>query len=732
MNAYAILYVNEHLQDLLDEAASSPRVQADQPACVKRIASAASLGQGAFSAARRLQPVDPPDARRLSVPELRPPPLSFRPSSHNERPPVPPPGVVVFVARRDAATDAPHRCQLGAYTGSPCPEPSLREEVDACSRSCASAGRHRQAAGRTDWGGYSGYFTDPDGHHWEVAWNPFWPMRDDGRIDSRPARGRRASMSRSVRPSGRRVATRPRGRASSTSSTAPSRRSPASSRRRTRPRRLARSARAGSRAVRRPPGSPRWRPPERVESRPSTAGTSVGMSPPTTMTRSAAVSARGPASSAGERPLERSGVVHQVTPSGTPRIALGRGDHHDRRRRPPGQRRSRGRAAAGRRSARRACRGRTATSARRPGRSRRSARSLRVVPTEPAGRAPSGPGTCPSGVRRRIARRSRSSRIAITYLRLVPVASRKAAGVSGARAAIAMARAARVAVGRHGVGQVGLEDDDPRRPFQRPDAGAADRPPRGPPRPAAAARAPRARLQPVHRGRQGRVRDPPRRRPGRRTTSPSRTSRPSATSSSTTCAAAAAPRPRRDGHRPAERRGGRRRAPTRGGLVADRRDRRVAASGPHVGREVGPATSTGAVQVEPGARRRPAASAATRIRGLTPPRDPARRRDVEDDAADRRLAVPARRTNRSPARERDGLGQPDDPGRRPVGRSSASRPAPTDRRVHRGRPGMEPAARPIGDGPAGTRRGPGPWRRRPDRPSAPSRDAARRRRSRRG
>jgi uncharacterized glyoxalase superfamily protein PhnB len=34
----------------------------------------------------------------------------------------------------------------------------------------------------TDWGGYSGYFADPDGHHWEVAWNPFWPVRDDGRI----------------------------------------------------------------------------------------------------------------------------------------------------------------------------------------------------------------------------------------------------------------------------------------------------------------------------------------------------------------------------------------------------------------------------------------------------------------------------------------------------------------------------------------------------------------------
>ncbi|HET9083262.1 MAG TPA: VOC family protein, partial [Candidatus Limnocylindrales bacterium] len=35
----------------------------------------------------------------------------------------------------------------------------------------------------TDWGGYSGYFADPDGHHWEVAWNPFWPIRPDGRID---------------------------------------------------------------------------------------------------------------------------------------------------------------------------------------------------------------------------------------------------------------------------------------------------------------------------------------------------------------------------------------------------------------------------------------------------------------------------------------------------------------------------------------------------------------------
>jgi len=32
------------------------------------------------------------------------------------------------------------------------------------------------------WGGYSGYFTDPDGHLWEVAHNPFFPMDGDGNL----------------------------------------------------------------------------------------------------------------------------------------------------------------------------------------------------------------------------------------------------------------------------------------------------------------------------------------------------------------------------------------------------------------------------------------------------------------------------------------------------------------------------------------------------------------------
>ena len=31
-----------------------------------------------------------------------------------------------------------------------------------------------------EWGGYSGYFADPDGHLWEVAHNPFWPLDERG------------------------------------------------------------------------------------------------------------------------------------------------------------------------------------------------------------------------------------------------------------------------------------------------------------------------------------------------------------------------------------------------------------------------------------------------------------------------------------------------------------------------------------------------------------------------
>ncbi len=44
-----------------------------------------------------------------------------------------------------------------------------------------------QPARRVFWGGYSGYFTDPDGHLWEVAYNPLWPLDANGRPQLPPA-----------------------------------------------------------------------------------------------------------------------------------------------------------------------------------------------------------------------------------------------------------------------------------------------------------------------------------------------------------------------------------------------------------------------------------------------------------------------------------------------------------------------------------------------------------------
>lgn len=58
-----------------------------------------------------------------------------------------------------------------------------REEVDAIvARAARAGGRLVKPAIDTPWGGYAGYFADPDGHLWEVAWNPHWTLRDDGSI----------------------------------------------------------------------------------------------------------------------------------------------------------------------------------------------------------------------------------------------------------------------------------------------------------------------------------------------------------------------------------------------------------------------------------------------------------------------------------------------------------------------------------------------------------------------
>jgi uncharacterized protein len=58
-----------------------------------------------------------------------------------------------------------------------------RGEVDSVLAQAEAAGaKLLKPAQDTFWGGYDGYFADPDGFLWEVAWNPFFPIAEDGSI----------------------------------------------------------------------------------------------------------------------------------------------------------------------------------------------------------------------------------------------------------------------------------------------------------------------------------------------------------------------------------------------------------------------------------------------------------------------------------------------------------------------------------------------------------------------
>ncbi|MFE9205599.1 VOC family protein [Micromonospora sp. NPDC007230] len=58
-----------------------------------------------------------------------------------------------------------------------------RAEVDEILHQAAEAGATvTRPARETFYGGYAGYFTDPDGHPWEIAWNPGFPLGPDGSL----------------------------------------------------------------------------------------------------------------------------------------------------------------------------------------------------------------------------------------------------------------------------------------------------------------------------------------------------------------------------------------------------------------------------------------------------------------------------------------------------------------------------------------------------------------------
>jgi catechol 2,3-dioxygenase-like lactoylglutathione lyase family enzyme len=65
---------------------------------------------------------------------------------------------------------------LGHNVGSPA-------EVDALmDQAIAGGAALLRAAATLPWGGYSGYIACPDGHAWEIAYNPAWPISEEGYV----------------------------------------------------------------------------------------------------------------------------------------------------------------------------------------------------------------------------------------------------------------------------------------------------------------------------------------------------------------------------------------------------------------------------------------------------------------------------------------------------------------------------------------------------------------------
>lgn len=97
-------------------------------------------------------------------------------------------GVVLSVFGRQAlAEDAGASAEARAATGfsgvALAHNVRDRAAVDGALAEAKAAGATIvKPAVETFWGGYAGYFADPDGHLWEIAHNPFWTLDEHGRV----------------------------------------------------------------------------------------------------------------------------------------------------------------------------------------------------------------------------------------------------------------------------------------------------------------------------------------------------------------------------------------------------------------------------------------------------------------------------------------------------------------------------------------------------------------------
>lgn len=96
-------------------------------------------------------------------------------------------GVVLALYGRAALAEDAHVPTPGptpAFTGVTLAHNVASEAaVDAVLAEVVAKGARLAKPGqKVFWGGYSGYFADPDGHLWEVAFNPFFPLDEAGRV----------------------------------------------------------------------------------------------------------------------------------------------------------------------------------------------------------------------------------------------------------------------------------------------------------------------------------------------------------------------------------------------------------------------------------------------------------------------------------------------------------------------------------------------------------------------
>ena len=94
-------------------------------------------------------------------------------------------GVVLSLYSRDSlAKDAEISAEGSGFSGiSLAQNVASKELVDQAIADAVAAGARLLKPGADIfWGGYVGYFADPDDYVWEIAWNPYFPLDENGRV----------------------------------------------------------------------------------------------------------------------------------------------------------------------------------------------------------------------------------------------------------------------------------------------------------------------------------------------------------------------------------------------------------------------------------------------------------------------------------------------------------------------------------------------------------------------